>query len=187
MSAANQPDLSDPTQLAVKVTQIEGSLENIRDQVRGGIANLAGTLLQVQTEQKEQARVLATIVESQHAMDAHSQGLGRAFDEIKEARQDWSNWVKDHEIKNELVAKEVSSYTASINTLKWVGGVAAGVGSMMLAMVLYTYNLRMSYIADTIQRVEADKNKDVAQLQKDMDQRDAAVRERLKKLTGQDN
>lgn len=103
-------NLSDPLQVAVKVTSIEGSLAVLTQQVSTGLGNLSSQLAAVQAEQRDQSKSLREVAITQHDMQAHSEGLERLSRAIDRNSGEFAAWREKHEGENTKVSERVTTF-----------------------------------------------------------------------------
>jgi hypothetical protein len=112
---------ADPTQLAVDVAGIKGTLALFQQQLSQGMQNNTSALGALQADVRELGKAQAQVASLLTAMESHSQGLGRAFTQIGEVARGFHDWREAHETKNERTADTVTTWRGVIIGLGLIG------------------------------------------------------------------
>lgn len=104
------PNLGDPLQMAVEVTQIKGTLALMQREVSSGMQTVSSQLAALQGEMRDLGKVTGEVSKQQQAMESHSEGLARAFAEITRLANDNATWRERHERENRDVADKVTTF-----------------------------------------------------------------------------
>lgn len=172
--ASHAADLSDPMQVAVKVTAMEGALALLGQQVSQGLANVQSQLSALQGETRENTRQLALVAQAQAEFQAHSSGLDRLSAAIEKSTAENLKWREKHEMENREVADSVTSARGVTRFIAWVGVFIVG-------LVVFTVQMQFDGAAKDRMRIERSVRDDIQRLEKKMDQLEAGV-EGLRKM-----
>lgn len=170
MSPHSKPDLSDPMQMAVKVTAVEGTLALLQQQVSAGLGNVSSQLSSLQGELREVSKVTSEVARHQQAMESHSEGLNRAFGAIERYANEFAGWRERHESENKGVSNSVTTFR----------GVLIGFGvlaSLVVAGVVWVVSEGFQREAEERAKLEAKHDIDVSKLERRTDVLGADVRE----------
>lgn len=130
------PNLGDPLQVAVEVTEVKGTLAMLQSQVSSGIGNVASQLAALHGEVRELGKVTAEVARHQQAMEAHSEGLNRAFVSIERLANEFSGWRKDHEEENSFVADRVTTFKGVLIGFGLLGSLVVGMATWGVMSVI---------------------------------------------------
>lgn len=172
--ASHAADLSDPMQVAVKVTAMEGALALLGQQVSQGLANVQSQLSALQGETRENTRQLALVAQAQAEFQAHSSGLDRLAAVIEKSTAENIKWREKHELENRNVADSVTSARGVTRFIAWIGAFIVG-------LVVFAVQLQFDGLAEDRLRIEQLHRDDIQRLEKKMDQLEAGV-EGLRKV-----
>jgi len=167
-------DLSDPLQVAVKVTSVEGSLALLSQQVSQGLGNLQSQLSAMQGDMRAATDKLADLAATQHEIQAHSTGLDRLAKAIEESTKENMEWRRVHEEKNSRVADSVTTARGAM----WALGIAGG---LVIGLVVFTVQMQFTSATQDRQRIEKAHNTDIDRIERRIDKADAE-REEIKKM-----
>lgn len=78
----------------------------------------------MQGEFREQGRILRSVEQAQHDMQAHSQAVERIAKAIEVLAAENMGWRKDHEVENRVVADRVTSFRGAVVGFSVLSGVA---------------------------------------------------------------
>lgn len=133
MSPDRRPvDLSDPLQVAVKVTAIEGTLAMLQQQVSSGLTNVSSQLSAQQGELRDMGKSLREVADTQHEIQNQSEALERLARAIDRNSAEFAAWRDKHEVANQSVADKV---TAARGALWVVSLVVLAVGALAGAYI----------------------------------------------------
>lgn len=176
MPAVASQDLSDPLQVAVKVTAVEGTLALLSQQVSQGLGNVQSQLSALQAEQRENSKQISDLAVAMHALQAQSSGMERLALAIEQAAAENSAWRRNHESENRGVADAVTGARAALKFVAWIGAFIVG-------LIVATVQIQFDGTARDRMRLEQAHRDDVQRLERRMDRADAE-REELKKMRG---
>lgn len=169
-------DLSDPMQVAVKVTTIEGALALLSQQVSQGLGNVQSQLSALQGDMRENAKQLAELNSAQHEFQAHSTGLERLAEAIEKSTEENHAWRRRHETENNEVSSSVQQAKGALWLLSFAGLAVAG-------LVVFTVQSQFDAATRDRQRIEKAHDIDIARVEKRMDMADAERKE-MKNMKG---
>lgn len=169
-------DLSDPMQVAVKVTAVEGTLALLAQQVSQGLGNVQSQLSALQGDMRDTTKQLASMVATQVEFQAHSTGMERLAKAIEDSTLENMRWREKHEAENRGVADSVTSARGVTRFIAWIGAFIVG-------LVVFTVQMQFDGAAKDRQRLEQAHRDDVGRLERRMDRADAD-REEIKKMKG---
>ena len=169
-------DLSDPMQVAVKVTTIEGALALLSQQVSQGLGNVTSQLSALQGDMRDNAKQLAALSSAQHEFSAHSTGLERLAEAIENSTKENMEWRRRHETENNDVSSAVQQAKGALWLLAFAGMAVVG-------LVVFTVQSQFEAATRDRQRIEKAHDIDVARIEKRMDLADADRKE-LKNMRG---
>jgi polyhydroxyalkanoate synthesis regulator protein len=144
------PDLRDPMQVAVQMTELRGLFGQVQQQLVNVTQNLNSTMQSFQATQEQlrgDIRIVAdhlkSIDSSQHEQNARSSGIERAHKEIedfvREAREERQKDREDEaKFRNDLRGELEQLRIKSSRVSNFALGVSCSVG-MMLGLVTYIY------------------------------------------------
>ena len=155
-------DLSDPMQVAVKVTTIEGALALLSQQVSQGLGNVTSQLSALQGDMRENAKTLAALNAAQHEFQAHSSGLERLAESIEKATVENMQWRRAHETDNRGVSDSVAAAKGALKLIAWSG-------VFVIGLVVFTVQLQFNAATTDRQRLAAAHDVDVARIEKRME------------------
>lgn len=155
-------DLSDPLQVAVKVTAFEGALALLSQQISQGLGNVQSQLSAMQGEMRETARKVADVAHTQHEFAAHSSGLDRLSKAIEAHVREFGEWRKTHETDNRTVSDHVTGFRSALKLIAWVG-------VFIVALVVFTVQLQFDGAARDRMRIEAAHAADLLRVEKELD------------------
>lgn len=174
--ASHAADLSDPMQVAVKVTAMEGALALLGQQVSQGLATVQSQLSALQGETRENTRQLALVAQAQAEFQAHSSGLDRLAVAIEKSTAENLKWREKHELENRSVADSVTSARSVTRFIAWIG-------VFIVSLVVFAVQMQFDGFAKDRLRIEQLHRDDIQRLEKKMDQLEAGV-EGLRKVKG---
>jgi len=174
--ASHAADLSDPMQVAVKVTAMEGALALLGQQVSQGLANVQSQLSALQGETRENTRQLAQLAQTQAEFQVHSGGLDRLAAAIEKSTAENLRWREKHELENRSVADSVTSARGVMRFIAWIGAFIVG-------LIVFTVQLQFDGLAKDRLRIERSHRDDIQRLEKKTDRLEAGV-EDLRKMKG---
>lgn len=177
MSPDRRPvDLSDPLQVAVKVTAIEGTLAMLQQQVSTGLTNVSSQLSALQGEQRDMGKSLREVADTQHEIQNQSEALERLARAIDRNSAEFAAWRDKHEVANQGVADKV---TAARGALWVVSLVVLAVGALAGAYV----NAEFANVRRESDAKEVRLGRDVDALEKRVDANQSRLDE-LQKMRG---
>ena len=162
MSAPRSPDLSDPLQVAVEITEIKGSLGLMKEQISTGLGNLSKAIDSLQSEQRQNTKIMLEVSRHQQAMEATSEGLSRAFKAIEKLASEFSGWRIAHEKKNDETEDHVTAFRGSLRGIGWTIGLITVLGGAVVSLALYSYRNDLRGISDQVTRLETKHDKDTS-------------------------
>lgn len=174
--ASHAADLSDPMQVAVKVTAMEGALALLGQQVSQGLATVQSQLSALQGETRENTRQLALVAQAQAEFQAHSSGLDRLAVAIEKSTAENLKWREKHELENRSVADSVTSARSVTRFIAWIG-------VFIVSLVVFAVQMQFDGLAKDRLRIEQLHRDDIQRLEKKMDQLEAGA-EGLRKMKG---
>lgn len=130
------PNLSDPLQVAVEVTEVKGTLAMLQSQVSTGMGNVSTQLAALQGDVRELSKVTSEVARHQQAMEAHSEGLNRAFVSIERLANEFSGWRKEHEEDNCVVADRVTTFKGVLIGFGLLGSLVVGMATWGVMSVI---------------------------------------------------
>ena len=145
--ASHAADLSDPMQVAVKVTAVEGALALLGQQVSQGLANVQSQLSSLQGDTRENTRQLTLVAQAQAEFQAHSGGLDRLAAAIEKSTAENLKWREKHELENRGVSDSVTSARGVTRFIAWIGAFIVG-------LVVFTVQLQFNAATTDRQRLE---------------------------------
>ena len=158
---------ADPTQLAVDVAGIKGTLALFQQQLATGLANNTSTLQAVQAEVRDLGKVTAQVASLLTAMESHGQGLGRAFTQISDVARGFNDWREAHEAKNERTADTVTTWRGVI--------IGLGIfGAMLGSSLVYIIESRFNQAQTDRTRIEAQMDRSHREFDARLDALEAA-------------
>lgn len=169
-------DLSDPMQVAVKVTAVEGALALLGQQVSQGLASVQSQLSALQGDTRDNTRQLAALAQAQAEFQAHSGGLDRLAAAIEKSTAENLKWREKHEMENREVADSVTSARGVTRFIAWVGVFIVG-------LVVFTVQMQFDVAAKDRLRIERSIRDEIHRLEKKTDLLEAGV-EDLRKMKG---
>lgn len=162
MSSPRSPDLSDPLQVAVEVTEIKGSLALMKEQLSTGLGSLSKAIDSLQNEQRQTTKIMIEVSRHQQAMEATSEGLSRAFNAIEKLANEFSGWRTAHEKKNDETDDHVTAFRGSLRGVGWTIGLITLLGGAVISLALYSYRNDLRSVSDSVTRLETKHDKDVS-------------------------
>lgn len=156
-SAATPPteDLSDPLQVAVKITRIEGAVALLGQQVSQGLGNVTSQLSAMQGEMRDTNRKVGDLAHAQHESTALGTAIGEHVHEFRE-------WRKAHETDNRGVSDHVTGFRSALKLLAW--GMA-----FLVALVVFTVQLQFDAASRDRLRIESTHASDMLRVEKTLD------------------
>ena len=142
-----RPNLADPLQVAVEVTELKGTMAMFQQQLSTGLNNNTSMLGSLQSEVRELSKVTGQVATLLSAMESHSAGLGRAFDAINAGAASLNAWREKHEAENTITAEQVTTWR----------GIVLGMGlfgAMLLSAAIYIVQKGFADGASDRQRLE---------------------------------
>jgi hypothetical protein len=147
-SAGSRPNLADPLQVAVEVTELKGTMAMFQQQLSTGLNNNTSMLGSLQAEVRELSKVTGQVATLLAAMESHSAGLGRAFDAINAGASSLNAWREKHEAENRQTADQVTTWR----------GVVLGIGlfgALLLSAAIYIVQKGFADAAIDRDRIES--------------------------------
>lgn len=148
----HRPDLSDPTQLAVEVSELRGAFALLQSQCNGAIQNLTGSVQAVQAELRNLGNKVEEVTRLQVHTEQHSEGLERAFAAIQNLadmtretfekdrasvegyrtrrEREEGQWRAEHVKENQETRDKVMRFSGA-------AVVISGVATMLVAVVMW--------------------------------------------------
>lgn len=184
-------DPSDPVQVAVKLTQLEGAVAAAQQAFSQTATNLTQGMGALQTEVRAVAEQVRDLAKIGHKQDGHEAGLNRAFEAIRDlAREttrrfsdqaeDLEGWRSKYEAERDLWRSnhEADNRKTREKLILWNG---VGLGFSMLSTVLvalltYVYLGDKQVAADERARIERQSDDRHARLDRSDEQHNAAIR-----------
>ena len=157
--AAAQRDYTNPTVLAVELTEM-----------RGRLAFLGQGMGEVKSAVHDLGEQISTVISSQNEFRQHSSGLERVGKEIAKYFSDNDEWKKAHVADNQKVADQVTHWRG------WILGVMVMVGVLSAAVVTMVRD-GFGRTDKDIARIEKKQETDVTRLEKSTDLLRTDVRE----------
>lgn len=151
---ASHRDLTDPTQLAVEVTEVKGTLALLQQQVSGGLSNVSSQLASVQGDMRDMGKQLGALALAQADFTSHSSGLDRLAKAIEKSTVENSEWRKAHELTNQQTADKVTAFDGAIRALRWMVGIVVTLAVFGTGVYLTAATNWRSGIEGRIDRLE---------------------------------
>lgn len=167
--------MSDPLQVAVKVTTFEGALALLAQQVSQGLGNVQSQLSALQADSRDHGKQMAQVVSSQHEVQAHSQGLDRLSAAIERSTEENIQWRRTHEAENRGVSDAVTSAKGAVKLIAWSGVFIVG-------LVVFTVQMQFDSAAKDRQRIEAAHATDAQRQDRRADKIEAVQESREKRF-----
>lgn len=104
----HHPDLENPLHVAVKLTALEGRMENLHQQIANNANNSTNAMLAMQHSISEMAQGVHRLAESHTEVKNNSQGLERAFATINENDAENLNWRSGFEKKMDATSHTIT-------------------------------------------------------------------------------
>lgn len=168
-------DMSDPLQVAVKVTTVEGALALLAQQVSQGLGNVQSQLSALQADSRDNGKQIAAIVSSQHEVQAHSQGLERLSAAIERSTEENVQWRRTHEAENRGVADAVTTAKGALKLIAWSG-------VFIIGLVVFTVQMQFESAGRDRLRIEASHATDVQRLERRADKIESVQESREKRF-----
>lgn len=184
-------DPSDPVQVAVKLTKLEGTLAAAQQAFSQTANNLTQSMGALQTEVRAVADQVRDLAKISHKQDGHEAGLNRAFEAIRDlAREttrrfsdqaeDLEGWRSKYEAERDLWRSnhEADNRKTREKLILWNG---VGLGFSMLSTVLvalltYVYLGDKQVAADDRARIERQASENHTRFERLDDQHSNAIR-----------
>jgi hypothetical protein len=163
LTGAVPEDLSDPLQVAVKITRMEGTLALLSQQVSQGLGNVTNQLGAMQGEMRDTNRKVGELAHAQHEFTSHSDGLNRLGKSIEDHVHEFREWRKAHETDNRGVSDHVTGFRGALKLVAWAG-------VFVIALVVFTVQLQFDAASRDRLRIEGAHAADVLRLEKALDQ-----------------
>ena len=157
-------DLSDPLQMAVKVTRIEGTLALMQQQATQGMGNMTNALASLQAELRELTHRLTDVASAQHDFAAQSAGLQQISRSIDAHIRDYGEWRKVHESENRAVADHVTAARGALKLVAWSG-------VFVIGLLVFTVQMQFNGAQRDRLRIEQQHATDVGRIEKMLERR----------------
>ena len=135
----------DPTQLALQVVQLKGSVDGVKETLSG----VQSSLDAISAEQREARQSMIEIIRHQATQESHNEGLSRAFKAIER-------------LSNELGAlgEHVTLFKGTLRGAALLISIICILSGALVSTILYGYRSDVRHLNETI-----DRNKEMRDLQ----------------------
>ena len=157
-------DLSDPLQMAVKVTRIEGTLALMQQQATQGMGNMTNALASLQAELRELTHRLSDVASGQHEFATQSSALQQLSRSIDAHVRDYSEWRKVHESDNRAVADHVTAARGALKLVAWSG-------VFVIGLLVFTVQMQFNAAQSERLRMEQQHATDVGRIERMLERR----------------